>query len=76
MHYYSKYKKPYSSPGEHSDRHKIEPRQEKTVFWVSDQVRHKPGCMDTEGGERLEISDVRSRGFVLYTVSTKRNSNF
>ena len=27
----------------------------KLVFWVSDQVRHKPDCTATEDGERLEI---------------------
>ena len=28
----------------------IEPRSEKTVFGVSDQVLHKPGCTATEDG--------------------------
>ena len=37
----------------------------KPVFGVSDQVPHKPGCADTEDGERLEISDLGSRGIVL-----------
>ena len=37
----------------------------KRVFEVSDQVRHKPGCAATEDGQRLEISDVGSRGIVL-----------
>ena len=36
----------------------------KTVFGVSDHVRHKPGCTITDDGQRLEISDVRSRGIV------------
>ena len=27
-----------------------EPHREKSVSWVSDQVRHKPGCTDTEEG--------------------------
>ena len=34
----------------------------KPVFGVSDQVRHKPGCTTTEDAERLEISDLGSRG--------------
>ena len=38
----------------------------KTVFGVSDQVRHKPGCTATEDDKRLEISDLGSRGIVLY----------
>ena len=42
-----------------------EPRHEKTNLLVSDLVRHKPGCTATEDGERLEISDLESRGIVL-----------
>ena len=37
----------------------------KTVFGVSDQVRHKPGCTVTENGLRLEISDLGRRRIVL-----------
>ena len=37
----------------------------KPVFGVSDHVSHKPGCTVTEDGERLEISDLGSRGIVL-----------
>ena len=37
----------------------------KPVFGVSDQVRYKPGCTATEDGQRLEISDLGSRGIVL-----------
>ena len=37
----------------------------KPVFVVSDQVRHKPGCTATEDGQRLEISNLVSRGIVL-----------
>ena len=37
----------------------------KSVFGVLDQVPHKPGCAATEDGERLEISDLGSRGIVL-----------
>ena len=44
---------------------KIEPRCEKTVFGVSDQARHKPGCTATEDALGLEISDLESRGIVL-----------
>ena len=36
----------------------IEPRSEKAVFGVSDQVRHEPGWTATENGQRLEISDL------------------
>ena len=28
----------------------------KSVFGVSDQVRHKPGCTASEGGLRFEIA--------------------
>ena len=37
----------------------------KPVFGGSDQVQHKPGCTVTEDDERLEISDLGSRGTVL-----------
>ena len=37
----------------------------KPVFGVFDQVRHKPGCTVIEDGQRLEISDLGSRGIVL-----------
>ena len=37
----------------------------KTVFRVSDQVRHKPGYTATEDGKRLEISDLDRRGIVV-----------
>ena len=37
----------------------------KRVFGVSDQVPHKPGCVGTEDGYRLEIPDLGSRGIVL-----------
>ena len=33
---------------------------------VSDLVVHKPGSTATEDGWRLEISDLESRGIVLY----------
>ena len=34
----------------------------KPVFGVSNQVRHKPGCVATEDGQRLENLDLGSRG--------------
>ena len=43
----------------------IEPRHEKTNVLVSDLVRHKPGCIATEDGKRLEISDLERRGIAL-----------
>ena len=42
-----------------------EPRREKTNVLVSDLVQHKPGCTATEDGQRLEISDLESRGIEL-----------
>ena len=42
-----------------------EPCHEKTNILVSDLVRHRPGCTATEDGQRLEISDLESRGIVL-----------
>ena len=44
-----------------------EPRHEKTNILVSDLVRHKPGCTATEDSQKLEISDLKSRGIVLST---------
>ena len=44
----------------------FEPRHEKTNILVSDLVRHKPGCTATEDGKRPEISDLESRGIVLF----------
>ena len=38
----------------------------KSVYGVSDQVSHKPGCTATEDGKRLEISDLGSTGIVLF----------
>ena len=37
----------------------------KPVFWVSDQVPHKPGGTVTEHAKRLVISCLGSRGIVL-----------
>ena len=35
------------------------------VFRISDQDQHKPGCATTDHHERLDISDLGSRAFVL-----------
>ena len=43
----------------------------KPVLRVSDKVWHKPGCIATEDGWRLEISDLGIRGIVL-SMSRKR----
>ena len=43
----------------------------KPVFEVFDQVRHKPGCTATEGGLRLEISDLDRSGIALSTDVAK-----
>ena len=37
----------------------------KPVFMVFDQGRHKPGCTTTEYSQRVEYSDIRSKGVVL-----------
>ena len=37
----------------------------KSVFGVSDQVRHMPSYVATEDGQRLEILDLGSRRIVL-----------
>ena len=42
-----------------------EPHSEKTGLRVSDHVRHKTACTTTEDGQRLEISDLGSRGIVF-----------
>ena len=36
----------------------------KPVFGVSDQVRHKSGCTVAEDGQRLDSSDLGSRGIL------------
>ena len=43
----------------------------KPAFGVSDQVRHKPGCIAAEEGKRLEILDSQTRVTVL--CSQKKN---
>ena len=42
-----------------------EPRRETTNILVPDRVRHKPGCTATEDVQKLEISDLESRGVIL-----------
>ena len=39
--------------------------REKTNDLGSDQVQHKPRCIVTDDGLRLEILDLESRGIVL-----------
>ena len=39
----------------------------KTVFGVSDLVRHKPGCIATEDVWMLEISDLESTTYLAKT---------
>ena len=51
-----------------------EPRCEKTCLRVSDQVRHKPVCTATEDGQRLEISDVGSKG-LYYPYSKNKGAD-
>ena len=41
----------------------------KHVTGVSNQVRHKPGCKATEDGQRLENSDLGTRGIVVFYVA-------
>ena len=43
----------------------------KPVFVVSDEVRHKPDCTTTEDSQKLEISDLRSRGNVYICSENK-----
>ena len=43
----------------------------KTVFGVSDQVQHKPGCTTTKDSYSLEILNIGSRGIVLFMKPNK-----
>ena len=43
----------------------------KTVFGVSDQVRHKQGCTTTEDGYRLEILEEEGLYYLRYVAKTK-----
>ena len=49
----------------------------KPVFWVSDQIRHKPGCTATEDGLRFEILDLESThtGIVYYLCSENKGAD-
>ena len=49
---------------------------EKTNNMGSDQVRHKPGCIVTEDGWRLEILNLESRVIVLHVAKTKALISF
>ena len=49
-----------------------EPRHEKHVCGVCDQVRHKPACAATEARKRLEISDIETRGIILSRQRTTK----
>ena len=46
-------------------RDSFEPRHEKAVFGVCDQVRLKPACLATETSQSFEISATASRGIIL-----------
>ena len=48
----------------------------KPVFWISDQVRHKPGCTTTEDGLRLEISDLGRRDCTIIVAKTEALISF
>ena len=51
-----------------------EPRhkKKKTVFGFCDQVRHKPACAAREARQRLEISDIETRGIILSRQRTTK----
>ena len=37
----------------------------KPVFGICDEARHKPACAATEARQRLEISEIDTRGIIL-----------
>ena len=39
----------------------MNPVMRKPVFRVSEQIRHKPGCTDTEDRKRFEILDLEKK---------------
>ena len=41
----------------------------KSVFGVSDQVRHKPGCIAAEDCKKLDFSESDRRGIIHFTCS-------
>ena len=49
-----------------------EPRHEKPVFWVFDQVGLKPACSADETSHGLEILAMASRGIILYRQRTTK----
>ena len=44
------------------------PHCEKPVFAVSDQVRHKLDCAETDDGQRVEISNIGCREIILFML--------
>ena len=46
----------------------------KLVFGVYDQVRLKPACSATETSCKLEISDIKPRGFILSRPAERGSS--
>ena len=44
----------------------------KTVFGVSYHVQHKPVCIVTEKGQRLEILDSEGIGIVLFEFAESK----
>ena len=44
----------------------------KPVFGVCDQVRHKLACAAKEARQRLEISDIETRGIILTRQRTTK----
>ena len=49
-----------------------EPRHEKPVFRVSNQVRHRPACSATGASYTLEILDRETRGIILSRKQKQR----
>ena len=49
-----------------------EPRHEKPVFGVFDQVSLKPACSATEASWRLEILDTETRDIILSRQRTTK----
>ena len=49
-----------------------EPRHEKPVFGVCDQVRHKPACAATEVSQSLDILYIASKDISLSKQRTTK----
>ena len=47
----------------------------KPVFWVSDHVRHRPGCTVTEDGQMLENLDLERKRIVSYPGSKNKDND-